>query len=513
MRPWIKTALLAATMLTGTESSAQVLRVNIPMDPPHVSPIPYQENVSFRVLSDIYEGFVSSTPEGGNVPALATSWAALDGGKHGFRFKLRPNVTFHTGRPFTAKEVKATFELVLDPKWKGGNNVQFLQTVIGAAEIKAGTRSDLPGVRVIDDLTVEVEFTQPNVVFPYIPIQFFDTTPAKELGADWVDKGSAGTGPFKTVSWTRGVKVETEAHAGYWGGTPKLKGIRFLVVPNADTVFNQYDAGELDVVDLQESMFDKVMRDPRYKAEMVQGNRAAVWWMGMNQNLYAPFKDKRVREAVSLAINRDGIINGMFRGAAFSMPGFVPPGIGGYTPNLPKLEYNPTRAKQLMAEAGFPDGKGLPPIAITGWPEIKDLVTYYAGQMKTVLGMPITPDIIERVTWIKSVNAGEVAFFPSRWTGSYNDPSVYLDDIWHSKSGVNRAKWKNDAYDALMEKARATSDAAARLKIFEEAEKIVTSDWAGFSLPVPYTAGLKKPNVKNVTTHPVGFLIVRDAQM
>ena len=166
-----------------------------------------------------------------------------------------------------------------------------------------------------------------------------------------------------------------------------------------------------------------------------------------------------------------------------------------------------------MAEAGYPDGKGLPPITIAGWPEIKDLVTYYAAQMKTVLGMPITPDIIERVTWIKSVNAGEVAFFPSRWTGSYNDPAVYLDDIWHSKSGVNRARWKNDAYDALMEKARATSDHAARLKLFEEAEKIVTSDWGGFSLPVPYTVGLKKPNVKNVTTHPVGFLTIRNAEM
>lgn len=195
MKTAIRTALLAATVLTAFDAGAQVLRVNIPMDPPHISPIPYQENVSFRVISDIYEGFVASTPEGGNVPALATSWTALPAGKHGFQFKLRPNVTFHTGRPFTAKDVKATFELVLDPKWKGGNNVQFLQTVIGAAEIKAGTRTDLPGVRVVDDLTVEVEFTQPNVVFPYIPIQFFDTTPAKELGADWVEKGSAGTGP------------------------------------------------------------------------------------------------------------------------------------------------------------------------------------------------------------------------------------------------------------------------------------------------------------------------------
>jgi oligopeptide transport system substrate-binding protein len=502
-----------AVLPGGPLAAQQMLRVNIPMDPPHMNPILYQENVSFRVLSDIYEGFTSSTPEGGNMPALALSWTPLDGGRHGFSFKLRPGVTFHTGRPFGAKDVKATFEMMLDPKWKAGNNVQFLQNVVGAAEVKAGTRTDLPGVRVIDDLTVEVEFTRPSVIFPSIPIQFLDAAFVAEHGPDWISKGSAGTGPFKATGWTRGVRVETEAHAGYWGGAPKLKGIRFLVIPNADTVFNQYDAGELDVADLQESMFDRVMRDPRYKAEMVEGTRAALWWMGLNQNLYAPFKDKRVREAVSLAINRNGIVSGMFRGAAFTMDGFVPPGIGGYKPNLPKLEYNPTRAKQLLAEAGYPDGKGLPPLTITGWPDIKDLLTYYAAQMKSVLGMPVTPDIVERVTWIKSVNAGEVAFFPSRWTGSYNDPSVFLDEIWHSKSPVNRARWSNAEYDALIEQARATSDHAARLALFERAEKILVADWGGFSLPVPVTAGLKKPNVKNVTTHPVGFLNVRAAEI
>jgi oligopeptide transport system substrate-binding protein len=506
-------AAAAIAALPGMAAADGVLRVNIPMDPPHMNPIIYQENVAFRVLSDIYEGFTASTADGGNVPALATSWTALDGGRHGFRFVLRDGVAFHTGRPFTAKDVKATYEMMLDPKWKAGNNVHFLQTVIGAAEIKAGTRSDLPGVRVVDDRTVEVEFTQPSVTFPAIPIQFLDAAFVAEHGTDWTTKGSAGTGPFRAAGWTRGVKVETAAFAGYWGGAPKLAGIRFVVVPSADTAFNQYDANELDVVDLQETMFDRVMRDPRYKADMIQGTRAAVWWMGMNQNLYAPFKDKRVREAVSLAINRRGVVEGMFKGAAFSMDGFVPPGFGGYKPDLPPLAFDVARARRLLAEAGYPEGKGMPSLSISGWPETKDMITYYAAQLKSVLGMPVSPDIIERVTWIRSANAGELAFFASRWTASYNDPAVFLDEIWHSRSGVNRARWKNEQYDALIEKARATSDHPTRLKLFEEAEKILLADWGGFSLPVPVTAGLKKPHVTNVTTHPVGFLVVRNAMM
>ena len=506
-------AAIGLAVLAGDAAAQKTMRVNIHNDPPHMNPIIYQENIAYRIITDIYESFTASTSDGGNVPALATSWTALDGGRHGFRFTLREGVKFHTGRPFGAKDVKATFEMMMDPKWKAGNNVHFLSTVIGADEMKAGTRADLPGVRVIDDRTVEVEFTQPSVTFPNIPIQFLDAAFVAEHGAEWPAKGSAGTGPFQHGAnpWTRGVKIETTAFPAYWGGAPKIAGIRYLVVPNPDTLFNQYDAGELDVVDLQETMFDRVMRDPRYKADLVQGPRAAVWWMGMNQNHYAPFKDKRVREAVSLAINREAMINGMFRGAAFSMDGFVPPGIGGYKPDLPKLVYDPARARKLMAEAGYPDGKGLPPIAIVGWPETKDMITYYAAQMKSVLGMQINPEIIERATWIKSVNAGEVAFFASRWTASYNDPAVFLDEMWHSKSGINRARWKNDEYDALVEKARATTDHATRLKLFEQAEKILMSDWGGFSLPIPVTAGLRKPNVKNVTSHPVGFLVIRNA--
>src|SRR5687768_3435928 len=121
MRKLLQAGVLAGAAAIATGAAAQpVLRLNTPMDPPHMNPILYQENVSFRILSDIYEGFVSSTPDGGNVPALATSWTALDGGRHGFRFTLRDGVRFHTGRPFTARDVKATFEMMLDPKWKAG---------------------------------------------------------------------------------------------------------------------------------------------------------------------------------------------------------------------------------------------------------------------------------------------------------------------------------------------------------------------------------------------------------
>ena len=509
---WKQLAAVCAVAFVAwsANATAQVLKINLDMDPPHVDPILYQENISSRVLRDIYESFTWSDETGANHPALAKSWEPLTGGRTGFRFFLRDNAVFHTGRKFTAKDVKFTLEYMLNPASKAGN-ADLLQTIVGAQAVKAGTAKDLEGVKIVNDLTVDVEFTELNPSFPIATIQFVDSEFVKEHGAEWFNKGSAGTGPFKFSRWQRGSRVELLAHDAYWGGKPKVSGVTYLIIPSPETVLAQYDANELHVADLQESMFGQVFTDARYKNQLMSGMRASLYWMGMNPEAYAPFKDKRVREAVSLAIDRDAIIKGLFKGAATSFDGVVPPGLNGYTNELPKLAYDPARAKKLLAEAGYPDGKGMPPVTITGWPVIKDLVTYYAAQLNAVLGMPVTPNIIERTTWIKSANAGELPFFPSRWTAAYMDPVQFLDLMWHSKSRFNRAKWKNAEFDSLIERARVTSDNTARMALFKQAETMVLADWAGFSLPVPVTAGLVKPNVKGIKSSPSGYLEIRGA--
>ncbi len=130
------------------------------------------------------------------------------------------------------------------------------------------------------------------------------------------------------------------------------------------------------------STFRRVLRDERYKDQLQKVPRAQSRYLGMNQNLYAPFKDKRVREAISLAINRDAMIRGLYDGAAFPLNGQITPGVAGYKPdNVPPLKYDPVRAKQLLAEAGFPDGKDMPPIDICCTPPFKDEITYYANPL------------------------------------------------------------------------------------------------------------------------------------
>ena len=500
---------LLALTTTGAETAAaapaaKTFRLNVVGDPAQMDPITVSEIVAGRILSNIYEGFTYVSDDGHNVPALAERWEPLSTGP-GFRFHLRGGVSFHSGRPFTAKDVQYTFEELLRPGSKGGINANYLGSVTGAKEFKDGTAKTISGISIVDDHTIDISLTKPDVLFPIYPFYFMDGGIVAEQGPDWMTKVSAGTGPYKFRQLRRSVAVDLDSNKTYWGGAPKIDGIRFLIVPDADTALSQYDAGELDFVDVYATAIRRVLRDDRNANQLIRVPRAQSTYLGMNQALYAPFKDKRVRQAISLAIDRAGMVRGLYGGAAFALNGVVTPGVPGYDPSLPPLAYDPARAKALMAEAGYPDGKGLPPVDISSTDAYKDELTYYANQFQRVLGMPVNVKVVERATFIRAMNAGEVAFFPWGWTVDYPDAADYLLLMWSSSSPYNRARWHNADYDAVINQALTVADDTKRFALYHQAERILLDDWAEAPTPVTASVALRKPNVHNVTLTPFGF--------
>jgi peptide/nickel transport system substrate-binding protein len=507
MRARMLQAFLMLVMVSTSQPQvtwAKTFRVNVVGDPAQMDPITTSELVSGRILRNVYEGFTATTDDGRNVPSLAMKWEPL-AGQPGFRFFLRSGVKFHSGRPFTARDVKYTFEELLRPGSKGGINASYLVNVVGAKAFKDSTATELTGVTVVDDNTIDVAFTKPDVLFPIYPFYFMDSGIVGEQGPDWMTKVSAGTGPFKFQQWKRSVSVDLVANPSYWGGAPTIDGVSFLIVPDANTAISQYDADELDFVDVYAAAIRRVLRDDRHAKELIRVPRAQSTYLAMNQNLYAPFKDIRVREAVSLAIDRKGMIRGLYGDAAFMLNGAVTPGVPGFNPDLPEPKYDPARAKALMAEAGFPDGKGLPPIEISSTSAYKDELTYYADQFQRVLGLPVTVKVVERATFIRGMNAGEVAFFPWGWTADYPDAADYLQLMWYSSSPYNRGRWKNAEYDKVMDEAMATADDSKRFALYHQAEKILLNDWCMAPTPMTASVALRKPNVHNVTLTPFGF--------
>ena len=485
-------------------ADAKVLRLNIEADPATLSPITNSELISGDIIDNMYEGLTAIDKDGRVVPALAEKWQPLEDGK-GFRFWLRKGVKFHSGRELGAADVKWTFEQVLTPAQKGGLGVTYLDKVVGAREMLDGKATELPGVKVVDAHTVDIRFTQPDVLFPMYPLRVMDRQVPKEQGADWTQKLSAGTGPFTFVHWKRGVEVLLAAFPGYWRGAPHVDGVAIVVVPQIDTAISMYEAGELDLVDVPRIAIRRVLQDARFAGQLIQVPAAQVQYLGMNQALYPPFRDRRVREAVMLAVDREAIAKGLYGGAAIPLAGSVTPGVPGFDPELPKVPYDPERARKLLAEAGFPGGKGLPPVDLQSTSLNKDELAYLANQLKKELGMDVRVQIVERGTFIKAMNEGQVPFFSWGWTADYPDGAYFLSQMWHSKSRWNRARYANPKYDELIDRAMTVADNEARYKLYHQAERLLLEDAGMAPLTVRMQVAIRKPNVSNVYLTPFRY--------
>ncbi|MBM3526428.1 MAG: ABC transporter substrate-binding protein, partial [Alphaproteobacteria bacterium] len=480
--------------------------ININADPEMIDPITYSALIAGDVLRNVYQGFTDVGRSGTVEPSLATRWTA-HADNLGWRFELRKGVKFHSGRDFTATDVKTSFERLLAPGSKAGLALQYLQRIEGAKAVADGQTKDLAGVKVVDDHTLDVRFTAPDILFPIYPFMIFDAKVIDERGPEWFLQASAGTGPFHFVHWKRGQEVRLAAHKAYWGGAPKIDAVRYAIVPSEETAVSMYEAGELDMLSVAGTdLARRIMRDAKLKAQAITAPAAQINYLGMNQNLYAPFKDKRVREAFCLAIDRDAMTRGLFGGLAEPLAGQVTPGIPGANPDLKALKFDAERAKKLLAEAGFPEGRGMPPLKIAALAPFRNENAYYADQWKKVLGLAVEIDIMERATFLRALNAGEVPLFAWGWTAGYPDGLYFLSQVWHSKSPYNRAKYANAEFDRLIDQAQVTPDDAARYKLYNQAEKLLLDEFGTCGLFVRTQVALVKPNVKGVTLTPMRYL-------
>ena len=495
--------IIAALMMT-TSAQAAELYTNLTADPAMIDPITYSELVAGDVIKNMYESFVEVTGDGTVVPALAESWEPL-ADNLGFRFHLRHGVKFHSGREFTAKDVKFTFEQLLLPDNKGGLNAPYLDVVVGADAMRDGTATELTGVKIIDDYTVEVAFTAPDVLFPIYPIYLFDSGVIEDSGPDWATKVSAGTGPFKFESWTRGQDVHVLAFDDYRKGAPAIDGVHFMVVPDSNTAMSMYETGELDVLIADAALIRRIRGDETLKSQAVVSAPAQVRYIAMNQDLYPPFANVKLREAVCTAFSQPDIVEGIYQGQGFPLYGAITPGVAGYNPDVPVIPYDPDHAAELMVEAGYPNGEGLPPLKFSDLESSKTRNLYLVSQFQEVLGMPVELEVLERGAMLSNMNAHQLPFYPWGWSADYPDGLNFLKDLWYSGSSYNKG-YSNPEYDAIIEEAEVTADEQARYKLYKAAEKVLLDDWGMCPLPTSMQVSLVKPNVEGVELTPFRFL-------
>ena len=502
--------LISPSISIGADNEP-VFRTNLDEDLQTTDPFSFMGLTSYNVFSLVYEGFTALGADGQVRPALAMSWQSPDGGRT-WRIALRSGVRFHSGREFTAEDVRWTFTQLLKPRRQPGIGAFELQRVVGARDVAEGRSPGLAGVTVVDRYTVEIRLVEPDALFPLVPFFFVDSGIAAEDGPDWENRISAGTGPFRLVTWRRGQKVVLAADPDYWGGVPSVGTVQFAIIPHAGTLLALYDSGNLDFAVIPESMARQVLGDPRYADQRLTFPRSQIRYLGLNQTLYPPFGDRRVREAVALALDRDAVVAGLYHGAAVRIDGTIPPGLdGALAGNVPRLPYDPVRARRLLAEAGYGQGHPLPSLELTGTESTRDEMTVYAGQLSDVLGSPVSIRIMEHGAAVTAANEGRLAFFVSGWTADYPDPLGIMLPAWYGSSPFNRSRWQNSTFDRLIDEAKATPDADQRHRLCQQAEQVLMADRAMVPLPVPMIVALARPGVTGVRVLPTGAVDLRNA--
>lgn len=491
----------------GAESG--VFRYAIATTPTTLDPGIVQDVDTADLLSNVYEGLVAYGEDNKIKPNLAESYTVENGGRT-YIFSLKKGAKFHNGRLVTAQDFKWTIERNCDPSLKSSTADSYLGDIVGALDRIKGKATSISGIEAVNDLTLKITIDKPRpyflgkLTYPVAFVMAKEGVTSKEITSV---SQSIGTGPFKMTSYVPDQEVRQESFKDYWGGAPKIDRIIRPIIKDAATRLNKYRAGELDFLGLERQDLAAIKADPVLSAQVKHVPRSAIYYVSMNQSIYAPFKDVRVRMAFAMSIDRKKIANGLLDQP--EAKGFVPPGIIGARQALAGIPFDPLGAKKLLEDAGFPDGKGLPQLTISyreGRPDSQILAVGIVTDLRTNLGIDVKTKAMEWRSFLEARNRKELQFANQSWYADYLDPQNFLSLMMATGSGENRDGYSNPEFDKLCAQADSSLDEAKRIKLYQKAEDIAISDAARIPVYFAEDVNLIQPWVKGVRTNLFGLM-------
>lgn len=501
-------ALALTAMLGAGGADAQTLSLAVGASPTSVDPHFSVLTPNVSLASHSYDALINRDAGSKPVPGLALSWKMIDDTT--WEFKLRPGVKFHNGDAFTAEDVAHTIARV--PK---------VVNSPGGFAIYTRTFTE---VIVVDPLTVRLKTA---AVYPLAPVDLREvkiipriTGPAPATEDFNSGKLAIGTGPYRLLSYRPGDRAELERNESYWGVKPHWQRVNYRFIPNDGARTAALLSGDVALIEaVPTTDAARLRKDVRVRIAETISSRLVYLWLDRSRTGPTPFvqgpngetldrnpfTDLRVRQALSMAINRQAIVDRVMEGAAIPSAQFLPPGSFSYVPDLKPPAFDPEKAKKLLAEAGYPNGLR---ITLHGPNDryVNDgKIIQAVGQMWTRIGVqtqvePITfPNFISRVTKL------EFSAFFLGWATSSGEASNPLRALVatvnpeRGRGSSNRGRYSNPQTDQLIEQAMITADDAAREKLLQQATRLAVEDVAfiplhnqmniwGMSPKVTYTA-------------------------
>jgi len=508
------TSAAAATTAAATSAKSDhpgLLReANMYANPASLDPV--GSGTTRQIMVNIFGGLVTNNSKGEILALAAEKWQISTDGKV-YTFTLRKDLKFQNGNPVKASDVVWSLTRSLDPKLKAAAAVN-LTDIAGAEDYYTAKATEISGLKALDDSNVQITL---NKVAPYflsklaLPIASIIDRTEVEKNERWWEKHTASIGPFILKEWKKSQSIYLSANPNYVFGKPKTD-VEMLYVTDAQARLAMFAKGDVDIVwSVGDTIFDQIKEDPELSKFLIQPKELTytAYPLILNPKAYPPFQDVRVRQAVAMSIDRKTLIDKVF--TSCKLPdSIIPPGtIPGYPTTVKALEYNPTKAKQLLADAGFPGGQNLPEFSIVqaGTGSSSAYMEFFQSQINTNLGMKVKLEVMERSKFVaEERKKTSLASFYDRVVADYLDPQSLLTIPLHSKSSSNIFGYESATFDKLVEAADAELNATKRYELYAQAEQVAVNDAVFVPICQIYTRLVAKPYVSGYQFSPIGIL-------
>jgi oligopeptide transport system substrate-binding protein len=458
------------------------------------------------IAMHVFSRLVDNDENGKIYPSLLKDMPKVSPDGLTYFFELRHDIKFSTGEKLNSFDVKFTFERMLRPETKGNKSTWVFDTIKGAKDLEDGKAKDLSGFKILDINKFEIQLDKPYAPFiqglatAYASI--FPEKECTEFKEEWNSK-IIGSGPFKVLSWEKDKEIVLVKNENYFGTKPKLDKIVNTIVDKSHDDFAKtqvlYDLGELDIISIPADKYNDYKDDPKYKNDLQVIQNMNTRYLTLN-NQNGIFKDQKVRQAISLAIDRKKLCDVILNGSAIPAYTIIPKGIDGYDENA-GIEFNVEKSKELLKEAGYP--KGFTIDYLMRYKAVQPMDFAIQGMLQQI-GIKLNMiAVYDDNKFYEIENEGKYTMSLSNWCADIPDADNFMYNLFYSK--MNRlSKYKNQHFDDMCDEARRITDLREREEIYKSLDKLLCrQDWATVPISHNIEVILKKPNLKGVYINPI----------
>jgi oligopeptide transport system substrate-binding protein len=465
-------------------------------DPPTLDPTLAWDTISAGVIDQLFSGLLELSPEMEVVPAVARSWELSAGGRK-YIFRLRDDMCWSDGVPVTAEDFEYAWKRVLDPAI-GSPGASKLFDVKNARAFHQGQVSDPDrvGIRALDKFTLVVELEEPTSYFPHLLAHHISYPVPRHVveaqAETWTEPEKlVSNGPFRLETWQRGESMVLARNPEFHGQfTGNVQRVELSLLSNWSTKLKMYESNDLDIFDLWRSRSsDMAHARQQYAQDYVTGPMPVTMYIGFHV-CRAPFDCPQVRRAFIHAVDRETLADVVMKGYVFpATGGFVPPGMPGHTAGIGLL-YTPDYARQLLAEAGYPQGGGqrFPTVNLHTFYGGESRSEYLQAQWRENLGVEVTCKSMDFGLLLEELNREPPSMFLIGWMADYPDPDNFLR-VCPTRRWTG---WQNEAYVRLVERARQVTNQDERMRTYQQAGRTLIEE----AVIMPLTYGRRHLLVK-----------------